>query len=410
MQSPWKSLLIAVFIAAAALPAHAQNGSLTVYSFPAGAAVIIDGVATGKVTPMRVSLSVGDHSVTVAVPDAGWSPVTRTVTITRGNNDLTVTLLPVLTTGPQGPPGPQGEQGLQGPKGDQGDPGVQGPQGPIGQTGPVGPAGAALPEPPPQPYEGTFLLSINGQNPIPLSSAAGCFDKVIGVEYEDCHLATPVMSQQVFTWFAESLDGSNPLRNLTLYSFSATLQLVAQLDIQDGFLRELAVSDFDASQKMAGEIRFVVVPRRLVTQTPGTAGPATVSPTFLTANFRFTMTGIDGTRVTAIRGLRASWPKVPLPPNGTRREFLPGQPAFDEIQVEMATTGATAGDFDQWVNQFAQGTGMPEDGEIEALNPALSATLARVGLFNMTPRYFPPFPTSTNRRTITLHLERFTLQ
>lgn len=301
----------------------------------------------------------------------------------------------IRSTRPTGAPGCAGSSGSSRP---------DRPRGPCRPGGRRGPGAA------PAPYSGTFLLSISGQNPILLTEVAGCFDKVIGVEYEDCYLTTPVLSQQVFTWFENSVDGSNPLRNLTLYRFDATFQLVGQLDIQDGFMRELTVSDFDASQKALGTFRLVVVPRRLVARTPGTTGAATSSPTFLTAIFSFTLNGVDGSRVSSIRGLRASWPKVPLPPNGTRHEFLPGQPAFDEIQVEMSTTGATAADLDQWVNQFVQGTGTAKDGEVEARNATLTTVIARVGLFNMSPRFFPPFPSATNRRTITLHLERFTLQ
>jgi hypothetical protein len=109
--------------------AQSGNGLLKVTSYPSGATVTIDGVNTGKSTPMSVSLSIGDHIVVVAVPNSGWNPDTRTVNIVSGNNDLSVTLLPMLTVGPQGPAGPQG------PKGDTGTTGPQGPTGPPGPSG-----------------------------------------------------------------------------------------------------------------------------------------------------------------------------------------------------------------------------------------------------------------------------------
>ena len=94
-------LMIRVFTIMAACwftaSAHAQtgNGSLKVTSFPSGARVVVDGTDTGKVTPMSVSLAIGDHEVVVSIPNSGWNPDTRTVTINSGNNDLSVTLLPV---------------------------------------------------------------------------------------------------------------------------------------------------------------------------------------------------------------------------------------------------------------------------------------------------------------------------
>lgn len=115
--------------------AQTSNGALKVTSFPVGANVSVDGVDTGKVTPMSVSLTVGTHTVVVSIPNSGWNPDTRTVEVVAGNNDLSVTLLPILTTGPQGPPGAPGAQGPPGPAGAQGQPGVQGVQ---GQTGPQG--------------------------------------------------------------------------------------------------------------------------------------------------------------------------------------------------------------------------------------------------------------------------------
>src|SRR5205823_69367 len=115
-------LIVAGIAALLAIPgrAHAQNGLLKVTSFPSGANVTVDGAPTAKVTPMNISLSVGSHTVVVAIPNSGWQTDTRTVEIVSGNNDLSVTLLPVLTTGPQGPQGPKGDSGATGPQGPQG--------------------------------------------------------------------------------------------------------------------------------------------------------------------------------------------------------------------------------------------------------------------------------------------------
>ena len=99
--------------------AQAQNGTLKVSSFPSGAQVWVDGENTNKVTPMSVSLSVGQHTVVVRIPNSGWLPDQRMVRIHRGYNDLSVTLLPVTAAG-SGVPGPQGPAGPMGPQGPQG--------------------------------------------------------------------------------------------------------------------------------------------------------------------------------------------------------------------------------------------------------------------------------------------------
>ena len=137
-------VMFVLLVCTMASPAFAQNtsGSLKVTSYPTGATVWIDGVDTGKVTPMSESVTIGQHTVVVSVPNSGWNPDTRVVTVVAGNNDLSVTLLPTVTTGPQGPPGPAG------PGGPAGATGPQGPAGPTGATGAAGPAGATGPQGP----------------------------------------------------------------------------------------------------------------------------------------------------------------------------------------------------------------------------------------------------------------------
>jgi hypothetical protein len=75
----------------------------------------------------------------VSIPNSGWNPDTRVVTIAGGNNDLSVTLLPMLTVGPQGA---KGDKGDPGPQGLQGVQGVQGPGGKDGKDGVPGKDGA----------------------------------------------------------------------------------------------------------------------------------------------------------------------------------------------------------------------------------------------------------------------------
>src|SRR5712692_4093497 len=167
---------------AAALRAQTGNGALKVTSFPSGANVSVDNVDTGKVTPMTISLAVGVmHTVVVSIPNSGWNPATSMLEVVEGNNDLSVTLLPVVTTGPmglpgpkgdtgatgaQGPPGPKGDtgatgaQGLQGPKGDTGATGAAGPQGAAGPPGPKGDTGATGPQGPAGPAGGVALKQL----------------------------------------------------------------------------------------------------------------------------------------------------------------------------------------------------------------------------------------------------------
>src|SRR5260370_9390746 len=138
----WMAALTAAFLLMSGR-ARAENehehGRLRVTSFPTGAHVSVDGADTGKVTPMSYSVPVGKHTVMVSMPNSGWNSDTRTVDVTEGNNDLSVTLLPILPAGLMGPQGPAGPVGPAGPQA------VAGPQGPKGDTGTPAPVGPARP-------------------------------------------------------------------------------------------------------------------------------------------------------------------------------------------------------------------------------------------------------------------------
>ncbi len=132
-----------------ALRADSSSGALKVTSFPSGANVSVDGMDTGKVTPMSISEPVGPHTVVVSIPNSGWNPDTRTFVVVAGNNDLSVTLLPNLAAGPMGPAGPKGDPGPQGPAGLAGTPGAPGATGATGDPGAAGAPGPAGPQGPP---------------------------------------------------------------------------------------------------------------------------------------------------------------------------------------------------------------------------------------------------------------------
>src|SRR5260370_9563483 len=119
-----------------------EDGRLRVTSFPTAAHVSVDGADTGKVTPMNIRVSVGKHKVVVSMPNSGWNSDTRTVEVSEGNNDLSVTLLPNLSVGAIGPPGPTGPVRVAGAVGPVGPTGPAGAAGAIGPMGPAGPAGA----------------------------------------------------------------------------------------------------------------------------------------------------------------------------------------------------------------------------------------------------------------------------
>ncbi|HKW61978.1 MAG TPA: PEGA domain-containing protein [Candidatus Acidoferrum sp.] len=219
--------LLAVMSLTMAQQVRAQtgNGSLKVTSFPSGAKVSVDGADTGKVTPMSISLFVGDHTVVVSIPNSGWSPDTRTVTIVSGNNDLSVTLLPALTVGP---PGPQGLKGDKGDKGDQGLPGIEGPQGPPGPTGAQGPQGQQGPP------------GSQGAAGLPGPVGITSFDNLGGLSCtRDGQLGTVVVSYASDTGTATLLCQLVPPASTSGPAVDVVLLLETNLDLGEGTISNL---------------------------------------------------------------------------------------------------------------------------------------------------------------------------
>jgi Collagen triple helix repeat (20 copies)/PEGA domain len=132
--------IIVALILLCCFSASAEAQKLDLTSFPSGAKVFIDGTDTTRQTPYYQDIAAGQHTILVASPGTGWNTTSAQVTIpSSGEFDLTLVMVPTLTTGPQG------ATGATGAAGPQGIPGPAGVQGPSGPTGPQGPAGSFLP-------------------------------------------------------------------------------------------------------------------------------------------------------------------------------------------------------------------------------------------------------------------------
>lgn len=405
------SSLIAALMLLLSVHASAQNGALKVSSFPSGASVTVDGVATNKATPMNISLPVGSHTVTISAPGPGWTPDTRTVTITTGNNDLHVTLVPATTVGPQGPKGdkgdkgdtgPQGPQGIQGETGPAGASGATGPAGPTGPQGPAGPAGFTPPAPPPPAYTGNFLVSIDGSNLIGMTAFAGCFDKELGVEYEDCYFTVNRLTPALLSWLEDSQDGSNPSRTLTVYQFSSNFSDIAATATVSGFMREFELAPVDASSSEFLQASFVVVPSAITTDyNPADTSPSGDNTTFLLAsNFRLRVEGVSLDTTVSVTGLRTMWQKVLVSSTG-RRQFAPGAQTSADIVLTANTSSSQSGSLNQtgqylnaWFAAAATGAEPSRTATVELLSANFQNTVRTITLTGLQPKQFLPFSTS----------------
>jgi hypothetical protein len=212
-------------------------------------------------------------------------------------------------------------------------------------------------------------------------------------------------------WLNDTVTAVDAFRDLTLRQVDASGNELSQTVIGHAFLRDFSVSDFDPADTSQGSFSFVVVPATLQVSA-GTGARVTgikTTPTFLKANFRVLLDGVDGSRIGAVRGIHMSAAKVMVSPQaGTRRQFQPGTLQFDNVRLDAVSGGFTIADLEQWVAEVAQGGGqLTRDGQIGILNPSLSQQIGEVDLFDLLPFAFPPYLTSESTRTITLGLGYF---
>ena len=303
----------------------------------------------------------------------------------------------------KGPRGPAGEQGSQGPRG------PAGPAGSTGAQGPPGPQGESAPEPPPTPYTGTFRLAIGGSTDhIPLAATggfAGCFEKQVGVEYEDCYFKVEGLEPELVRWLDESLRGASSERDFSVLQVNPanTTQTVASINVQDAFLSEIRIDDQKASSAGFGSISFVAVPESVDRVVTGGFSNAATLTRFGASNFRFELEEASFNTVTAVKGLVMTAEKIPDAPGG-RVVYSRGPSTFHDFTVEF-TNATTA--FDFWADTVSSGQTDVRDGFL-ILQSVSNNEVDRLGLFGVRPERGPSaFPDANDRRFVELSLSSF---
>jgi len=304
--------------------------------------------------------------------------------------------------GPMGPMGPQGQKGDTGSIGATGATGATGPQGPAGPQGPPGPVGA-LPEEPPAPYTlsgGSFVLAIDGRTVTRLASFAGCKDKVLGVEYEDCHFEVGNFPRVLLDWFNDAVGGDGVRHDLTVYSVNFDMEVTGELQINDAFLRDISVADADAASKDFQRMSFVAVPTELRQIRPSGA-PLNLPPNeklATVASFKLEIPNVDARRTRSMRGIHVTIPKVAVDGGTGRRLFDPGIPEVGDVWV--ATSSQDLASYEDWVRTVLNGRDDRRDGRLSLLNASLTDARAVIELKGLTPaESLDPFASGGDARS-----------
>ena len=389
----------------------------------------IAGAHAGNNDPNAVHACVGNLTRIVRIVGVNGTCITQPLAASETAVHWAVAG-PKGDPGPKGDLGPQGLQGLQGlpgdrgpqgltgvagPPGPQGDPGPPGPQGVQGERGPQGlpGTGVVVPKTPPPAYNpgtlGSFHLSIDGGAAMVLTSFAGCYDRLLELEYEDCYFTSARLPPAVMDLVNQTVTGSLLVHTLAVYQVDGTGHTVSRTDITGAFLREFRLTDFDGSTAGSGLASFVLVPETVTVETsnPGSVPAGATGAQIRSDLFTFGVDGVGYPDTAAVRGLHLTVQKVPQTVGAAvRKTFTPGALSYDDVTVEIATgRPQSVQDAEAWVAQVAAGNLQARQGDLDLLlstNQAFAAVL----LDDLVPFAFPPYPTGGRggQRTLYLHV------
>jgi hypothetical protein len=267
---------------------------------------------------------------------------------------------------------------------------------------------------PPVPYDGYFVLDIDGfTGTVELSAFAGCVDQFIGVLYQDCFFEVVGLPSPVLGWLAETLSDGSARHDLTVRQLdpSAAIpseQVVAQLQIGAGWISDFRISDFDVAESGAGRLSFVVVPELLTSVSPTETGPLPIVDTFSQGDFTLDIADVDRDGVAALSGLHLQVDRLGGPgPDPGRAYFSPGDILFGELTLMAAQRGGqrTLDDLTRWVDGIGNSTGDVRDGLLTIRSGP--GSVAEIHLQGLMP--FTGLSLLGERRSLMLQVQSFDL-
>ena len=244
------------------------------------------------------------------------------------------------------------------------------------------------------------MLAIDGQPAIRLASFAGCKDKVLGVEYEDCHFEVVNFPRVLLDWFNDAVGGDGVRHDLTVYSVSFDMEVTGELQINDAFLRDISVADADAASKDFQRMSFVAVPSELKKVRPSrtTLNMPPNEKLATVASFSLEIPDIEARRARSVRGIHVAIPKVAVDGVTARRMFEPGIPEVGDVWV--ATSSTELASYEDWVRTVLGGRVDRRDGRLSLLNASLTEARAIIELEGLTPaESLDPFASGGDART-----------
>jgi phage tail-like protein len=241
-------------------------------------------------------------------------------------------------------------------------------------------------------------------------------------KYEELVLGLDLsLDKLVYQWLADTLAGKHVRRDGSITATDSRLKAVSERQFFDALVTEVTIPAADAASKEPGVLTVKLAPELLRAKAGSRATTkvaAAKAKSWLPANFKLEIDGLDGTKVTKIEALsfkvRAAEDDIGEQRIATKEPTSVEIPNLRITLPESASQTWTAW-FDDFVVKGLSGDEHEKDGKLSFLTPDRKSTLAEVRFFNLGIFRLEPEPRAVDVETIAriraeLYCERMELQ
>ncbi|HWN19856.1 MAG TPA: phage tail protein [Gemmatimonadales bacterium] len=209
------------------------------------------------------------------------------------------------------------------------------------------------------------------------------------IKYEPIAVVTDLPSRTLSDWIAGSWKGTAVRKNGSIQSMSYDLKILNELEFMNALVAETTMPALDAASKENAQITIKILPEYTRTKPgsgqSGSGIDAKSQKRWTRANFRFEMSGLDGTKVNKIDSITVRQTTVENPVGELRDyEKEPGKIEFSNLKITLAALSAQT--WVDWHNDFLvkgnSGAAQERSGAIVYLDPTRTSELGRVNLSN----------------------------
>ena len=244
---------------------------------------------------------------------------------------------------------------------------------------------------------------------------------VAGLKYEDLSFTTGLDSKPLNDWIAATLKGQHVRKNGSVIAADNTNRSVSELEFFNGIITGVTFPALDGASKDAASIAVSLAPEYTRAKAGSGAGAGFVPKSlkkWTPANFRFDMTGLDGSHINHIDAITIAQ-KVTENQVGELRDYEKTPSSLEIPNVKLTMSEAYAGTWASWLDDFLvkgnNSNDKERDGSIVYLDYTRQTELGRLNLFGcgivgLAPQKVPAGSEAIRRVQAELYCERMELE